>query len=270
MAKEELDQPIEREADLLAIIDEEIAGGISFANDVEHDRRETALEYYRGVMRDLPADPDWSHAVSRDVAATIDNVMPGLMRVFAGAGQIVTYSPAKQGDEQGAAQATDYVNNLWDNELNGYSVLITWIKDAFQVRNGIVKVYWDPTPEYETQDETGLDENQLTFLLQDPEIELIAAQQRQQVVTDPMSGQPVPIPVYDVRIRRATTNGRMRLENIAGEDFGLSAGTRILEHSRMPWHYAIRTRSDLIKEGYDRDSVADLPISGVNLANEVD
>src|SRR6476659_1664860 len=100
MAKEDLvpDFYVD-DRELLAIIDEEITSGTSFQNDTEHDNREIALDYYRGIMRDVPADPDWSHAISRDVSNTIDATLPGLMRVFAGAGQIASYSPQNKGDE---------------------------------------------------------------------------------------------------------------------------------------------------------------------------
>jgi hypothetical protein len=116
MAKSDtyISTPKDLESDILNIIDEEIAQGTSFANDLgqlgSDEARTTAMDYYRGVMRDVPADPDWSHAVSRDVANTIDATLPGLMRVFAGAGQIASFSPENQGDEQNAAFATEYVN----------------------------------------------------------------------------------------------------------------------------------------------------------------
>ena len=77
------------------------------------------MDYYPGHHTDVPADADWSHAVSRDVANTIDATLPGLMRVFAGAGQIASFSPQNRGDDQNAAFATEYVNYLWDNELDG-------------------------------------------------------------------------------------------------------------------------------------------------------
>jgi hypothetical protein len=95
MAKSDvaITHPKDLESEILQIIDEEIAQGTSFTNDLGQlgvdESRSTAMDYYRGVMRDVPADPDWSHAVSRDVSNTIDATLPGLMRVFAGAGQLL-------------------------------------------------------------------------------------------------------------------------------------------------------------------------------------
>lgn len=253
------------EDELLRLIDDEIEASISFDTDLSvggNDalrERSLAIEYRRGEMRDLPALPNWSSAVSRDVADTIDFMLPGLMRVFAGAGQIAVYQPAKAGDEESAAQATDYVNFLWDSELNGYQVLTTWIDDGLIVRNGIVKVYWDPTPEYEHEELSALTDEQLVLLQEDPEVEIAGYQPREQTVQDPQTGQTIPLVLHDVRVRRMVLNGRLTLENVPPEDFGVSARARSLEGARMVWHRTRETRSDLIKRGFDPEEVNDLP-----------
>jgi hypothetical protein len=278
MAKEELLQPIEQEADLLAIIDEELTSGISFENDLtsSHDRtdapRDVALEYYRGVMKDLPADPDWSHAVSRDVANTIDFMLPGLMRVFAGAGQIVTYTPARQGDEQFAAQATDYVNYLWDNDLNGYLVLFTAIHDALTVRNGVIKVYWDPTPEYENEDWTGIsDISACSSCRPTPTCRSALPARFAAAPARPDDGADGARQCSMMSAcKRVSRNGRIRLECVPPEDFGISSLATTPDEARIVWHYARKTRSDLVREGYPRELVDEMPAWTQDPARMVD
>lgn len=262
-----------RDADsaLLRLIDDEIANGITFENDdpvgaegikSRKGERDAALDYYDGVMDDLPSEAGRSSAVSRDVADVTDTMLPGLMRVFAGADKVAVYAPNKPGDEEIAAQATDYINYVWTNECNGYAVTHTWIKDALDVRNGIVKAYWDPTPDYESEDLRGLDDNQITALLSDPEVELEGADERQQIIRDPATGQTIPITVYDVRIKRVSTNGKLVIENVPPDDFGISRGARSIETARAVWHKSRMTRSELVKQGYDRALVEDLPAYG--------
>jgi len=257
--------------DLLRMLDEEISSGITFENDdlVGADTikgrkgaRDTALDYYDGVMLDLPSEAGRSSAVSRDVADVTDTMLPGLMRVFAGADKVAIYAPAKPGDEKTASQATDYLNHVWQNECGGYQITYTWIKDALDVRNGIVKAYWDPTPERETENLRGLDENQITMLLQDPGVEILGADQRQEIVNDPQSGAAQPITVYDLRIEREASNGKLVIENVPPDDFGLSRGARCIETARAVWHKSRITRSDLVKQGYDRETVQQLPAFG--------
>lgn len=258
------------DSDLLRLLDEEIATGVSFENDdafgdTKSDDasrlgdREAALEYYEGRMVDLPAPKGRSRIVSHDVADTIDQLLPGLMRVFAGADKVVVYAPTRRGDEQFAAQATDYVNYVWQAEIGGYLILHTAILDALQVRNGIVKAYWDATPEYETEDLTGLSDMQLVMIDQDPEVEIVGHNERPQMVPDQMSGAMVPMILHDIRVRRIVQNGRLKVENVPPEDFGMSKGGKSIATARAVWQKSRMTRSDLKKQGFDPELVDELP-----------
>jgi hypothetical protein len=247
------------EKDLLRLLDEEIAGGVTFDNDDKGDRRSDALDYYDGIMRDLKAEKGRSSIVSRDVADVIDTMLPGLMRVFAGAGQLGKYEPAKPEDEAAAAQATDYVNYVLTNECDGYLLLHTWIKDGLQIRNGIVKCWWDTTPEEEVEDLTGQTEDEITLLMQDQGIDILGHQERVVFIRNPMTGATDPIRVFDLRIRRYSDGGRLRVEPVPPEDFGISAKARSIETARCVWQKTRMTRSDLIKQGYPRDKIDDLP-----------
>lgn len=233
--------------ELLALLDDEIGGGICFDNDDKKDSRDRGLDYYDGVMSDLPAEDGRSSVVSRDVADVIDTMLPGFMRIFAGADKVAVYAPARPGDEAFASQATDYINHVWENDCNGYLVLLTWILDALQVRNGIVKAYWDTTPEYETSDHTGLSAEQVTLLLSDPEVTVIGGAERTEMLPDPMTGQMAPMPVYDLKLQHVVSNGRLIVDNIPPDDFGLSRGAKSIKAARCAWDRARLTRSDLIK-----------------------
>lgn len=245
--------------ELVALLDEEIGGGICFDNDDKKDSRDRGLDYYDGVMNDLPSEDGRSSVVSRDVADVIDTMMPGLMRVFAGADKVAVYAPARPGDEAFAAQATDYINHVWENDCNGYLVLLTWIMDALQVRNGVVKAYWDTTPEYETSDHTGLSAEQVTMLLSDPEVEILGGAERTEMLPSMLNGQMVPTPVYDLKLQHVVSNGRLVVDNVPPDDFGLSRGAKSIKTARCAWDRARLTRSDLIKAGYPRDIIDDLP-----------
>ena len=268
------------DSDLLRLIDEAIATGVSFENDLStggqkrqagaKGDREVALEYYDGVMNDLPAEKGRSSVVSRDVADVIDTMLPGLMRVFDGSDRVVVYSPAKPGDEEGADQASDYVNHVWANDCNGYLVLLTWIVDALQVRNGVVKVYWDTTPDTKAEDFHGLSDEQLVLLAEDPEVEIIGYGERVEVIQDPTSGASVPHPVHDLKILRRISGGRLVIENVAPENFGISRGAKCPDTARCTWDRSRLTRSDLVKRGFKKDLVWSLPLADGRPSDTVD
>lgn len=249
------------EADLIRIIDEELRSGITFENDDEGDSRSDALDYYDGTMSDLKAEKGRSSVVSRDVAEIVDAMQPGLMRIFAGAGRLGVYQPTRPGDEEIARQATEYVNYVFERDCNGYIVIYTWIMDALQVRNGVVKAYWDTSVEYEVEQETGLSAEQITMLFSDGEIapeDILGVTPRQEMLPGP-DGQPMAVELFDVRFRRVSSNGRMRVENVPPEDFGISAKATSIEGASCVWHTTRMTRSELIKQGYDAGLVGSLP-----------
>lgn len=255
-------EPQEMDDDeVLSIIEQEIAASVSFDNDPENDRREIALDYLNGDMgSDVPHVDGWSKMVSRIVQETIDLAMPGIMRVF-DAPDMVSYLPNRPGDEESALQASEYLNYLWDNEVDGYNVLLTAVQDALSVRNGIIKHWWDPTPEYCTEEMFGLDTEQWNMISNDPDVSVLAAQVRDiNLGTDEVTGEPMSISVFDVRVRRVAKGGRLCVENVPPEDFGVSVDAkRDLRKARCIWHRYVKTRSDLVREGFDRDLVDEIP-----------
>jgi hypothetical protein len=250
--------------ELLALIDEEIAVAVSFDNDPEHDSRLMALAYYDAdqaqMNKDVPYVDGWSQVNAKTVQETVDLTLPGIMRVF-DAPDMVGFLPRRPGDEQNAEQASEYLNYLWENELSGYLVLYTAVHDALVVRNGIIKHYWDFTPEYCVEEMYGLDQGQFLSLATDPNVNLLGVQMREiNLGTDMETGQPQTINSFDVRVRRQESGGRLCVENVPPEDFGVSPEARgNLKKARCIWHRYVKTRSDLIKEGFDKDMVADIP-----------
>jgi hypothetical protein len=257
-------EPAMDDGDILALIDEEIAVSVSFDNDPQEDARQTALAYYDATRtqmeKDVPHVDGWSRVNAKTVQETVDLALPGIMRVF-DAPDVVGFLPRRPGDEDNATQASEYLNYLWENELNGYLVLYTAVHDALVVRNGIVKHYWDFTPEYCVEEMYGLDPGQFLSLATDPNINLLGVQVREiNLGTDMETGAPQTIYSFDVRVRRQESGGRLCVENVPPEDFGVSPEARgDLKKARCIWHRYVKTRSDLIKEGFDRDMVDEIP-----------
>lgn len=252
------------ERELLAIIDDEIRAGITFENDDGKDSRSTALDYCDGIMADIKPEEGRSAVVSRDCSDIIHQVMPGLMRVFGGAGRLGVYQPNRESDQEIAAQATDYVNHVFENECNGFLVIQTWILDALQTKNGVLKVYWDASVEYKVDQSNGLTIDTATLLLEELDARgdtIIGIDSRQEMAPG-ADGQSIPVEVFDIRYRRTVREGRMRVENVPGEDFGISKGALDIETAPWVWHTRRMTRSDLLRHGYDPKVVDGLPAWG--------
>jgi hypothetical protein len=257
-------EPAMDDGELLALIDEEIAASVCFDSDDHEDSRQVALDYYdarRAQMnKDVPHVDGWSQVNAKTVSETIDLALPGIMRVF-DAPDVVGYLPRRPGDEENATQATEYLNYLWQNDLNGYLILYTAVHDALTVRNGIIKHYWDFTPEYCVEEMYGMDQGQFLQIATDPNVNLLGVQMREvNLGTDMETGQPLMINTFDVRVRRQESGGRLCVENVPPEDFGVSPeNAPLLRKKRCVWHRYVKTRSDLLKEGFDRALVDEIP-----------
>src|SRR3954470_19067361 len=84
------------DADLLALVRAEMNRAIGFENDQElRAERETALNYVKGVMPDVPNLDNRSRAVSSDVADAIEAVMPDLMEIFTGGDDVAAFLPTR-------------------------------------------------------------------------------------------------------------------------------------------------------------------------------
>lgn len=160
------------EDEIKARLDEEIRGAVGYASSELSSQRATALEYYYGQPFGNESEGRSSY-VSRDVADTIEWIMPSLMRIFAGGDTIVKFEPQGPEDEGNAGQATDYVNYIFQRQNDGFLTLYTWFKDALLSKNGFVKVYWEEYTEYKNENYEGLTDDEFAMILQSAEPEVL-------------------------------------------------------------------------------------------------
>ena len=126
--------------------------------------REQALQYFEGEVDFPRMGTDRSGYVSKDVSDTIGLVMPGIMRTFFGSTKMVEYKPRKQSHMAFFEKAQDYVNDRVMNELDGYEVFHSGFFNGFLMGNGVLKYWWDATPEYEIEQYNALTEEQIAIM----------------------------------------------------------------------------------------------------------
>jgi hypothetical protein len=156
------------------ITDRYIQESATFCYDQLGDERNRAMVYYLGLPEDdlaPPAVPDRSAVVSTDVSDTIEWMLPALISIFTAGPSVVEFVPRKEGDEDQAEQATEYLNYVFYQQNPGWQELYTWFKDALIQKVGVMKVWWDSAPEVVTESYRGLTEEQFTDLLEDDTIE---------------------------------------------------------------------------------------------------
>lgn len=249
------------ETELKALLSSEISAARLYDTSELSEKRARAMEYYRGDMgTDLPAPPGRSQVVSRDVADTMGWMIPGIIRVFTASDRMAEYEPVGRGDEHFAGQATDYCNHIFFKDNNGYRVLWDATHDSLLQGNGIVKHWWDDAEECEYSEHSGITDEQIALLAADGDVEIVAQKEGEpQRVVDPASGGEIDISTFDVKLKRTTMSGRVRIECIEPENFLMDKHARYIEEARFCAHRDEVSRSDLIEMGFDKALVESLP-----------
>lgn len=221
-------------------------------------------KYYNGIMDDTPSADGWSKFQTRDVSDVIGWTLPGIIRVFTASDRMVDYQPRRPGDEAVTDQSSDYANFIFWNDNDGYRILWDATHDSLLLADGIVKTWWDDSEICEYSTHTGLSAEALTLLLDDEDVELVS-QSEDVIELEGSMGEVEAIPVYDVKIKRIESRGRIKIKAIEPENFLKDRDSVTIEDARFLAHRDPHTtRSDLIKMGFDKEIVDSLPGNAVS------
>lgn len=250
--------------DNIATIADMIRDAERHADDLQKSRIR-ATEYYRGEMNDTPSDQGRSGMTTRDVRAQVKKVLPSVMRTLLGSEKMVEYLPVGEGDEEGADQATDYVNHVVARETNLRRQIEDALHDALLLRNGILTWFWEDKKKITVSEHTGLTEDAFLDLVGDDDVEILEHSQEEELIeVEGADGMPVlaPITLHDVTIKRVETDGRIKVDAVPREQFLIHSDAVTIEDSPVVGRVVRLTRSDLVAMGYDIDKVNALPLAG--------
>jgi len=225
--------------------------------DTEYSQdRIDAMDYYLGEPFGNE-QADRSQVVSTEVSDTIEHIMPSLMRIFTQSEEYVRFAPHGPEDVAVAEQASDYCNWVINNDNRGFEIMHNWFKDALILKNGVVKFYWDEKTDIETEEYADLNDEELTIILADPEVEIVEQDERtigEDMITP--DGMMIPAPVlYDIKVKRTKTDGKVCIENVPPEEFLITSRAKSLEDADFVAHRSSMSVSDLVQMGYSRDEI---------------
>jgi hypothetical protein len=179
------------------------------------------------------------------------------MRIFTQSDEYVRFSPHGPEDIAVAEQASDYCNWVINNDNRGFEIMHNWFKDALILKNGVVKFYWDEKTDIETEEYADLNDEELTIILADPEVEIVEQDERtlgEDMVTP--DGMMIPAPVlYDIKVKRTKTDGKVCIENVPPEEFLITSRAKSLEDADFVAHRSSMSVSDLVQMGHSRDEI---------------
>lgn len=233
------------EADLLSALKAERLQSVGFEDNGDlQAQRELALEYLKGEMRDVPSRPNRSSVVSSDLADAVETALPDLMEIFTGGEDIGTFKPDGPEDEERSRLETDFINEVIFDQNPGFMVLQTAIRDALEVKTGIIRHHWEAGAVDEERFE-GKTAQELELAGQSSEVSEV----------EETGVGPDGLPLYNfTAVRRSP--GRVVIEAVDPNNFGVSPDTVTLATSPYCVERAFPRAFQLLDEGYDPDLVS--------------
>lgn len=239
-----------------SLIRNEVEQAVNY-HDAEYAAdRIQALDYYLGNPLGNEVDGR-SQVVQTEVADVVEQIKPSLLRIFAATDDFVKFEPRGPEDVEAAAQATEYVNYIFNADNEGFSILTNWFTDALLFKMGVVKHVYDESEKIIEDMYEGLTSDELTLLISDEDVKVVEQEEIEigEEIIGP-NGEILPPPVvYNVKIRKTHRDGRIRIENVPPEEFLFNQRAKSLDDCRFVAHRSEMTVSDLIELGYDRATV---------------
>lgn len=234
----------------------EIRDAVDYIDNTISPQRAKATKYYKGEPFGTEEDGRSSH-VSTDVRDTVLGMMPPLMRIFAGAERVAEFVPVGPEDTAAAEQATDVIHYVFSKQNPGFSVLYSAFKDALVRKTGWVKWWHEEHVDTNEYEYSGLTEDDIAILAQDPEIEIIELEmtaEAEQAGPDGELVQTAP-PVFEVTVKRTKRTGQYHVAAVPPEEILIDRRATSLDTASLVAHRQIPTVSDLVAMGYEREMV---------------
>jgi hypothetical protein len=252
-----------------ALLDHEIDQATAWQQHAINPERERNYAYYLGLPDGNEVEGR-SQIVSWDVFEVVESALPSLLDIFMAGDNIGEFEPVGVEDEKFAQQATDYINYIVRKQNPGFLIFNTWFKDALLAKVGIVRAFWNDTDKVTREEYTGLDEMQLTMMLQQDGVEVIeqsayqdpddAAQRAQMMnsinVMQPQQAMQVqqylaqpPKLLYDVALKITRKKGQVVIRNVRPETFVVSRRACSIYDAALVGQYTTYTRSELVELG---------------------
>jgi hypothetical protein len=220
--------------------------------------RERVTRYYNGTLPKRQHEGSSTY-VSTDVYDAVEQAKAMNLEVFAGGEHIATFDPDQDMNADACRVATEYASYVIFRKNDGFGLFDSVMHDGFTARAGIAKVYYEKKDAYSDETFEGLSHD-------DAYAE--ASQDRcGRVRRHPRSPQNT----YSGTLTRKKTRPKSALTPSRPKSSGLRRAPSILGETYCH-HRTLKTRAELLKEGYDPKKVAKVPNgdeTGVNDTPEV-
>ena len=187
-------------------------------------------------------DPSRSQIVLPDVQETVDYMVPSVLRTFVSGDRVVEFEATDEADEAAADEATAAISYSFMRDQDGYGVLHNWLTCGMVERYAITKAM--------VSDEERIRRERVT--ISDP-VELEGFDGEVEDATQNPDG------TYTLSLKAQERRKRFLAVSVPINEFRYSARARHEDEADYLAHCPLKTRSELVDMGFDRDQVYGLP-----------
>ena len=241
--------------DVRAVVENALVESAQFVDSELSYERARATEYYLGKPFGNEEDGR-SQAILTELRDAVDGMVPSLMRIFFGAEHAVEFKPTRAENVEQAAQKTDYVRYVFEEENQGFLKSLEVLKDGLIRKIGIFKWNWNDSECKQSYRQEGLDEQQVQLLQSD---EGVTITDLTAVVDDKDPSAPV---LYDMEYTRITKGPGVEVWALPPEEFVFNRQARDIETALLLAHRTLKTRGELVAMGIDEKDIDEHAGSG--------
>lgn len=205
------------------------------------DDQEIALKYYEGKPFGNEVE-NRSQVILPDVQEALDYMTISTLRTFVSGDRVVEFEAVDESDEQGAQDATAAIGFNFMRQQDGYRVLHDWCCDGLLNRYGVTKTMM-------TEEERIVRDR---ISITDP-VELANYEGEIEGVSENPDG------TLTVSIKREVKEKRFIDVTVPLYEFRYAPRARHEDEADYLAHVSLKTRSELVEMGFDRDQVYSLP-----------
>lgn len=216
--------------------------------DTRASERREAMQFYRGDNLTLYGNSGdgMSTIVSRDLMEAIESMLPGLIKPFVAGDETARFEPHGPEDEEGAKQATEYINYLFQNHNDAFRVVYDFMKDGLLYRLGVAKVVYENVDDKELVTYRGLDQTM---------VEAIEAEKDHEIVGDIVRAEDGSL---EVRCSKSVERPMFRVYIIAPDEFLFEPRLASLNDGRFFGHRVTKPIGDFIAMGLPKKKMMDV------------
>jgi len=249
------------EDEIMSLVDPAVSRSTSWCDTQLSSERTRLQRYYDGQLPKRHHEGSSSY-VSSDVQDGVDSMHAQLLEVFGGSHDIVRFKPLNLNDVDAARLETSYIAYLIMEENHGFDRFSDVIMDGLKGRNGVIQYYWENCVERDEHTFEGMSLDDVQALAAQEDVEIDAQLDSSDQVNDYLSNAQGP--TYSGTWTRIIDKSGLRVENVPPEEY-FSDGTKKRRQDGVRGRKTLKTRSELVKDGYPKDKV-----EKIGTSNELD